>query len=169
MKHGALTFLTLCVAAVHGFVVPSRSLPRAPLRHSAAAPLVLPPQQPLGAHLRTGAAPVMGLFGLGTPELAIIAGVAMVILGPDQLKKMAKDIGKVSAELKQVGPSSGLTPTKLVRHRPPAHPLPPCARQVPEEFNKGMEIGSAELEAKKTTGLADAATPAVAPEEKKDA
>mmetsp|Transcript_16044 Transcript_16044/g.36423 ORF Transcript_16044/g.36423 Transcript_16044/m.36423 type:complete len:142 (-) Transcript_16044:180-605(-) len=141
MKHGALTFLTLCVAAVHGFVVPSRSLPRAPLRHSAAAPLVLPLQQPLGAHLRTGAAPVMGLFGLGTPELAIIAGVAMVILGPDQLKKMAKDIGKVSAELKQ----------------------------VPEEFNKGMEIGSAELEAKKTTGLSDVATPAVAPEEKKDA
>ena len=131
MKHGALTFLTLCVAAVHGFVVPSRSLPRAPLRHSAAAPLVLPPQQPLGAHLRTGAAPVMGLFGLGTPELAIIAGVAMVILGPDQLKKMAKDIGKVSAELKQ----------------------------VPEEFNKGMEAGAEELAKKKEVAPAADAEP----------
>ena len=43
----------------------------------------------------------MGLFGLGTPELAVIAGVALLILGPDQVKKMAKDIGKVSAELKQ--------------------------------------------------------------------
>ena len=44
----------------------------------------------------------MGLFGLGTPELAVIAGVALLILGPDQLKNIAKDLGKVSAELKQV-------------------------------------------------------------------
>ena len=63
----------------------------------------------------------MGLFGLGTPELAIIAGVALLVLGPDQVKKMAKEVGKVSAELKQ----------------------------VPEEFNKGMEVGAKELEARK--------------------
>lgn len=65
----------------------------------------------------------MGLFGLGAPELAVIAGIGLVVLGPDQLKKLAKDVGKVSAELKQ----------------------------VPEEFNKGMEIGKQELEAKKAT------------------
>ena len=40
-----------------------------------------------------------------------------------QVKKLAKDVGKVSAELKQ----------------------------VPEEFNKGMEVGKSELEAKKAT------------------
>ena len=59
----------------------------------------------------------MGLFGLGTPEIAIIAGVALLVLGPDQVKKLAKDVGKISAELKQVR----------------------------EEFNKGMEVGQEEL------------------------
>jgi sec-independent protein translocase protein TatA len=63
----------------------------------------------------------MGLFGLGAPELAIIAGVALLVLGPEQVKKLAKDVGKVSAELKQ----------------------------VPEEFSKGMEMGKEELESKK--------------------
>jgi sec-independent protein translocase protein TatA len=78
-------------------------------------------RQPLVASRSGGAQ--MGLFGLGAPELAVIAGIGLVVLGPDQLKKLAKDVGKVSAELKQ----------------------------VPEEFNKGMEIGKQELEAKKAT------------------
>ena len=50
--------------------------------------------------------------------VAVIAGIALLILGPEQLKSMAKEVGKVSAELKQ----------------------------VPEEFNKGMEQGQQELE-----------------------
>ena len=80
----------------------------------------------------------MSLFGLGTPELAIIAGVALLVLGPDQVKKLAKDVGKISAELKQ----------------------------VPEEFNKGMEVGQEELAAKKTQqieGDAPAAPPTPPP------
>ena len=67
------------------------------------------------------AAPQMGLFGLGTPELVVIAAAALLVLGPEQVKKLAKDVGKVSAELKQ----------------------------VPEEFNKGMEVGALEAEKKK--------------------
>ena len=76
----------------------------------------------------------MGLFGLGAPELAIIAGVGLLVLGPDQVKKLAKDVGKVSAELKQ----------------------------VPEEFNKGMDIGAQEL-AKKKEGLPSAEGAPAAP------
>jgi len=71
--------------------------------------------------------PRMGLFGLGAPELAIIAGVALLVLGPDQVKKLAKDVGKVSAELKQ----------------------------VPEEFSKGMEQGKVEMESKKAASTID--------------
>lgn len=98
-------FVSLCLAVAHGFVVPHGSVRSTPLR-PAAAPL-LPAQQLLSSRvaLRSTAAPVMGLFGLGAPELAIIGGVAMLILGPDQLKKLAKDVGKVSAELKQVSTS----------------------------------------------------------------
>ena len=76
----------------------------------------------------------MGLFGLGTPELAIIAVVGLLVLGPDQVKKLAKDVGKVSAELKQ----------------------------VPEEFNKGMEVGQEEL-AKKKAGLPEGEAPPPSP------
>jgi len=77
----------------------------------------------------------MGLFGLGAPELAVIGAVALFILGPDQVKKLAKDIGKVSAELKQ----------------------------VPEEFNKGMEVGAKELEAKAPAPAPEAKAPAPEP------
>ena len=80
----------------------------------------------------------MGLFGLGTPELAVLAGVALLVLGPDQVKKLAKDVGKVSAELKQ----------------------------VPEEFNKGMEVGALELEKKKMEPATAPETPLSEPVEK---
>ena len=91
------------VVVPHG---PVRSTPVG-CRPAAAAPL-LPAQQLLSSRVapRSAAAPVMGLFGLGAPELAIIGGVALMILGPDQLKKLAKDVGKVSAELKQVSTRS---------------------------------------------------------------
>lgn len=70
---------------------------------------------------RAPSGPRMGLFGLGGPEIAVICAVALLILGPEQVKKLAKDVGKVSAELKM----------------------------VPEEFNKGLEVGALELEKKK--------------------
>ena len=104
----ALIF-SLCLAVAHGFVVPHGPVRSTPVgcRPAAAAPL-LPAQQLLSSRIapRSTAAPVMGLFGLGAPELAIIGGVALMILGPDQLKKLAKDVGKVSAELKQVSTRS---------------------------------------------------------------
>lgn len=48
------------------------------------------------------AAPAMGLFGLGAPEIAICGAVALMLLGPDKLKEFAKEAGKMSADLKQV-------------------------------------------------------------------
>ena len=54
-----------------------------------------------------------GMFGLGTPELAVIGVVVMFVLGPDQMKSMAKEVARVGVQLKQ----------------------------VPEEFNKGIEDG----------------------------
>ena len=118
----AISLLLGFFALAQGFVM----LPgaRAPLRAAEQAVTTLTPAlarpQPLAARV---ASVQMGLFGLGTPELAVIAGIALLVLGPDQVKKLAKDVGKVSAELKQ----------------------------VPEEFNKGMDIGAKELEAKKGT------------------
>ena len=35
-----------------------------------------------------------GLFGLGLPELAVIAGVAALIFGPSKLPSLGKELGK---------------------------------------------------------------------------
>ena len=119
--------LILAAPLAHGFVALPRvrPAPAAPgLSSPAATPLPAAATHAVAASARGGvAAPQMGLFGLGTPEIAIIAGVALLVLGPDQVKKLAKDVGKISAELKQ----------------------------VPEEFNKGMEVGQEELAKKKMT------------------
>jgi sec-independent protein translocase protein TatA len=120
-------------------------LPLAPQRPAAACTSTRPREResPPSAAFAASATPTvaprardatMGLFGLGTPEIAIIAGVALLVLGPDQVKKLAKDVGKISAELKQ----------------------------VPEEFSKGMEVGQQELAQKKegTETAAVSAAPA---------
>ena len=55
--------------------------PVGPLVPAAAAARVTPPAQ-------------MGLFGLGTPEIAIIAAVGLLVLGPDQVgaKSLARAV-----------------------------------------------------------------------------
>jgi sec-independent protein translocase protein TatA len=62
---------------------------------------------------------LLGLFGLGVPELVVIAIVAAFILGPQKLAELGKDAGKIAGELKE----------------------------VPKEFQKGLQEG--ELQAKK--------------------
>ena len=118
-----------------GFVVPHPPLRSAQGAATAARSATPLPAAAAAAAVRVPAAPTMGLFGLGTPEIAIIAGVALLVLGPDQVKKLAKDVGKISAELKQ----------------------------VPEEFNAGIKVGEEELAAKKTTAIGEEAPPSPPP------
>jgi len=131
---GLLALATSASAFTAGVTPSLRARPSSATALALAAP-------PAGLAARTlqqrAAAPTMGLFGLGAPELAVIGAVALFILGPDKLKELAKDVGKVSAELKQ----------------------------VPEEFNKGMEIGAEELEKKKASppAVAEAAPPSAPP------
>ena len=122
-----LFMLAALIASAQAFVVlPGiRATPASAAQHAAVTPAVVAPAAARVANVQ------MGLFGLGTPELAVIAGIALLVLGPDQVKKLAKDVGKVSAELKQ----------------------------VPEEFNKGMEAGADELAKKKEVAPAADAEP----------
>ena len=67
----------------------------------------------------------MSLFGLGLPEIALIAVAAFFLLGPQKVGQLLKDSGKAAGEL--------------------ADEL----KNVPEEFQKGMEEG--EMEARSRT------------------
>lgn len=42
-----------------------------------------------------------GLFGLGVPELAVIAGVAAILFGPKQLPEIGKSLGKTVKSFQQ--------------------------------------------------------------------
>ena len=64
----------------------------------------------------------MSLFGLGGPELAVILIAGAFLLGPQKLAELGKDAGKIAGELKE----------------------------VPKEFQKGLEEGeAAAMETKK--------------------
>ena len=66
----------------------------------------------------------MGLFGLGVPEIAIILVAGAFVLGPEKLAELGRDAGKMTKELKE----------------------------VPKEFQKGMdegEIDARSMKAKK--------------------
>mmetsp|Transcript_19876 Transcript_19876/g.63978 ORF Transcript_19876/g.63978 Transcript_19876/m.63978 type:complete len:149 (-) Transcript_19876:175-621(-) len=105
----------LAVVGIEGFSMPpqARSLAAAPSRRIAQGFDVR--QRPLQQREVARAQVKMGLFGLGAfpslaqdrlalgvPEIAVILGIAGFVLGPEKLTSMAKDLGKVAGELKEV-------------------------------------------------------------------
>jgi len=71
---------------------------------------------------------IMGLFGLGAPEVGIILVAAAFLLGPDKLASLGKDAGKIAGELKE----------------------------VPKEFQDGMAEGEANAKAMKAKDAKEA-------------
>jgi|AntRauTorckE5430_2_1112549.scaffolds.fasta_scaffold12540_2 sec-independent protein translocase protein TatA len=63
----------------------------------------------------------MGLFGLGVPEIAIILVAGAFVLGPEKLAELGRDAGKTAKDLKE----------------------------VPKEFQKGMDEGQIDARSKK--------------------
>lgn len=45
------------------------------------------------------------MFGIGLPELILIMGIALIVVGPEKLPEMAKSIAKVVLDLKKTASS----------------------------------------------------------------
>lgn len=67
----------------------------------------------------------MSLFGLGGPEIAVIAIAGILVLGPEKLRDFARESGKAAAN------------------------LPDDLKEIPEEFKKGVEEGEGNARARK--------------------
>lgn len=58
--------------------------------------------------------PSGGFFGVGSSEVLVIGVVAWLILGPKRLYQLARDIGRISAEFKNVTEEARVTFQKAV-------------------------------------------------------
>mmetsp|Transcript_16168 Transcript_16168/g.33156 ORF Transcript_16168/g.33156 Transcript_16168/m.33156 type:complete len:150 (+) Transcript_16168:79-528(+) len=122
-----LCLLVACVVSVHGFVpttiVSSRRVlgKNGPTSSSSGDQISQIKSNSERLVQSTGyrSTHMMGLFGLGGPEIAIIGVAAAFLLGPQKLAEFSKDLGKVAGELKD----------------------------VPKEFQKGIKEGEAESKA----------------------
>lgn len=63
----------------------------------------------------------MGLFGLGAPEIAVILIAGAFLLGPQKIAELSREAGKTAGELKE----------------------------IPKEFQKGIEEGEVDARSKK--------------------
>jgi sec-independent protein translocase protein TatA len=101
-----LTVFALLVAAASAFAPPSALIGTGRMVIASTTPFADKNvyQPPALQRQRKSMASVqtMGLFGLGAPELVVIAIAAAFLLGPQKLAELGKDAGKIAGELKEV-------------------------------------------------------------------
>ena len=89
----------------------------------------------------------MNIFGIGLPEMAVIAAIALLVFGPKRLPEMGKTLGRTlkgfqsaSQEFEQEFRSALRTPEDDTL--PPAPASPPLP--TPAVLASGVEDGAAE-------------------------
>ncbi|MEZ4483563.1 MAG: twin-arginine translocase TatA/TatE family subunit [Syntrophotaleaceae bacterium] len=85
------------------------------------------------------------MFGIGMPELLIILGLALVILGPRKLPELAHSLGKGLAEFKRATQSlhEPLVPPVQRTQRKTATSQDNSSASDPQTDSSGSDNGSA--------------------------
>ncbi len=105
------------------------------------------------------------MFGIGTGELLLILVIALIVLGPERMPRMARDIGRVVGELRRTSDElreEFMNADKLINKavdvtasQPPAQPLPaatqasePAPPAIPDEtpFDREMREAKERLQ-----------------------
>jgi sec-independent protein translocase protein TatA len=108
MKYSTLLILMLHLALAAAFVVQNRELSCHQLTNTNSLqkvnhakgtvfPAALENERKSVAAIQT-----MGLFGLGLPEIALILVAGAFVIGPDKLRELGRDAGKMTKEMKEV-------------------------------------------------------------------
>lgn len=80
------------------------------------------------------------LFGLGVPELVVIAGVAALVFGPKKLPEVGKSIGKTVKSFQQAAKEF----ESEIKKEPDSIPEAPVEKPtaLSEEEKQGVEVPS---------------------------
>ena len=70
------------------------------------------------------------MFGIGTGELLLLLVIALIVLGPERMPQVARDIGKVMNDLRRTSDELQQELLNADRPAPPAEPLPGASRAI---------------------------------------
>ncbi|HEY7623692.1 MAG TPA: twin-arginine translocase TatA/TatE family subunit [Candidatus Limnocylindria bacterium] len=83
------------------------------------------------------------MFGIGPEELVLLLVIALIVLGPERMPKVARDVGRVVGELRRTSDQlreEFLNADKALENAagaatpvPPPQPIPPATVQAAED------------------------------------
>ncbi|MDE3101612.1 MAG: twin-arginine translocase TatA/TatE family subunit [Chloroflexota bacterium] len=85
------------------------------------------------------------MFGIGTGEILLILVIALIVLGPERMPQVARDLGRIMNDLRRTSEelqSELLNADRQAPSPPPAAPEPASAIEPPSAGATQAEVGT---------------------------
>lgn len=89
------------------------------------------------------------MFGIGTGELLLLLVIALIVLGPERMPKLARDVGRALAEFRRTSDElreEFLNADKLLTAEPAQPPVPQTAIAAPAIDDPAIEAPASSIE-----------------------